>query len=70
MKGVREIVLVGVIVGVGVKVGVSVAVPVRTSGVRLRVGVIGVVVNVTVEVMLGVKSETSGARAMAIQPRQ
>jgi NF-X1-type zinc finger protein NFXL1 len=67
---VEVIVLVGVTVGVGVKVGVFVEVPVRTNGVRLRVGESGVVVNVNVEVALGVRSEALGARVMAIQPMQ
>jgi hypothetical protein len=69
-KGVKESVLVGEVVGVGVKVGVIVTVPVTTDGVGLRVGEEGVSVCVMVEVAEGVRSEGSGARAMATQPMQ
>jgi hypothetical protein len=69
-NGVKVMVFVGVSVGVGVNVGVLVAVPVKTSGVRLRVGEGGVLVNVKVAVAEGVRSEALGARAMAIQPMQ
>ncbi len=44
--------------------------PVTIGGVKLRVGVGGVFVNVNVAVMVGVKSETFGASATAIQPMQ
>jgi hypothetical protein len=69
-NGVREIVLVGVVVGVRVKVGVFVTVPVTIEGVMLRVGEGGVIVSVSVAVSEGVRSDGSGARAMAIQPIQ
>jgi hypothetical protein len=69
-NGVNVIVPVKVLVGVRVKVGVSDAVVVTIGGVRLRVGVIGVPVNVKVDVTLGVKSEGLGASATAIQPMQ
>ena len=67
-KGVRLSVLVGVMVGVGV--GVFVTVLVRTVAVGLRVSVGGVTVCVNVGVTEGVRSDGSGASAMAIQPMQ
>jgi hypothetical protein len=62
--------LVVVVVGVNVEVGVVLAVPVTIKGVRLRVGVRGVMVTVAVDVIVGVKSEAFGASATAIQPMQ
>jgi hypothetical protein len=40
------------------------------GGVNVRVGVVGVFVKVNVAVIVGVKSETFGASATAIQPMQ
>lgn len=69
-KGVNVMVLVDVLVGVRVTVGVTEAVIVTIGGVKVRVGVVGVFVNVDVAVIVGVKSEAFGANAMAIQPMQ
>ncbi|HKU51468.1 MAG TPA: hypothetical protein VJQ25_03295 [Nitrospira sp.] len=69
-NGVRVIVLVVVVVGVSVNVGVFVTVLVKIEGVTLRVGEAGVIVRVEVAVTEGVRSDGSGARAMAIQPMQ
>jgi len=67
---VNVMVLVEVVVGVRVNVGVVEAVPVTIGGVTLRVGVVGVLVNVNVDVIVGVKSDAFGASATAIQPMQ
>ena len=69
-NGVKVIVLVVVVVGVRVEVGVVEAVIVTTGGVKLTVGERGVVVDVNVSVMVGVRSEGFGASATAIQPMQ
>lgn len=68
---------VGEMVGVGVEVRVAEGVLVKMDGVRLRVGVSGPRVSVTVEVKkvavivaVGVKALESGASETATQPRQ